>query len=388
MRQFFLLAFLTSIVISSSSQQREGMEYVIKDSIMAKKYMNKIPLLINQKDSAELARTYKLLADYYYVVWKKDSLLLYYEKALKAYEAVKDSFNIYYCYHRIGETAWGGKNYDASLSWHLPAAAYFERVKEYHMAAFSNYAISTAYQSKGDLKRSQEYLNKAIAYNSQAKDTLLDIIIMSSFFEKLKKEKRWGEIYKAAEKMVQLSRIIKQPVFIKVGLLQMGSSLLEQGFPEKALPVLEESSRIQAQTNGADEETLRLIIICHIKLNHSQQAERYVALYKKISDSISNKRETDNYKELLVQYESEKKEATIAALERENKLKEKLAKNQRNLITLLLLGLGLLILSSWVVYKNFKRRQKLEMQLHKQQEQFSNQLQKENKKCWLNSISN
>ena len=374
MRQFFILTALINISIAAQCQQKKGMEYVITDSATLVSYKYRIPELIRSGSHAELAYTFKLLADYYYVIWKKDSLLLYYQKALKAYETVKDSFNIYYCYHRIGETAWGGKNYDASLSWHLPAAAYFERVKEYHMAAFSNYAISSTYQAKGDVKRSEEYLNKAIVYNRQAKDTLLDIIIMSSFFEKLKKEKKWNEIYNAAEKMVQLSRIIKQPVFIKVGLLQMGNSLLEQGFPEKALPVLEESNRIEAQTNGADEETLRLIIICHLRLNQNQEAERYVSLYKKISDSLSNKRETDNYKELLVQYETEKKEATITALERENNLKQKLADNQRHLIGLLVAGLGIVLISGFVLYRNFKRRQRLEKQIQKQKEQFSGQL--------------
>ncbi len=363
----------------AAGQQRDGMEYVIKDTVTLQLYKSTIAELKKTGKTAELARTLKRIADYYYKQPVVDSQLHYYKEALKQYEIVKDSFHIAYCFFRIGEeTAYHTDRYDESLSWHLPAAGYFERSGENHMAAFSNYAISTLYKGKKDEQKRQYYLNRAIAFNKLAKDTLLDIIIISTLASDWQETKNWDEMYRQSSRAVELSRSIQQPVFVKIGLLMMGRAEMQKGNNEKAIPLLEESSKIMAHTNNAHPEAFRFLAIAYARLNKGKEAERYFGLYKYVLDSISAKAKDDNYAELLVQYQDEKKLATIAALERENRLKEKLSGNQRVFIILLIAGLTAVLVTGFVFYRNFKRRQRLEKELNKQQEFFTKQLHGEN----------
>jgi hypothetical protein len=377
-KPFIILAALAHTTLTAVAQQRQGMEEIIKDTITLRQYKQSIPGLKTAGKSAELARTYKRIADYYYKNWYSDSLAFYYKQALQQYEKVQDSFHIAYCYSRIGEElAYSGKDPDASLSWHKPAAAYFEGAGEYIMAAHSNYAISSIYKSKGEPELRDQYLNKAKAYNKLGKDTLLDIIILETHADELRKEGRWNEAHAETLKGVELSRKIGQRLFLKVGLLQLGQDFLHFNQVEKAIQALEESIRITAITRNALPEAYRLLTICHIRLNNSSEAEKYLSLYKNSADSIAERRERDNYDEVLVQFETEKKQAIIASLQQDNLLKETRARNQKIFIAALAVGLVILLIAAWIVVRNIRKRQGVEEKLHKQQEQFGRQLSAE-----------
>jgi len=354
------------------------MEYLIKDTATLQLYKSSITALKKESKTAELARTLKRIADYYYKVPVVDSQLHYYKEALKQYELVKDSFHIAYCFYRIGEeTAFHTGRYDESLSWHFPAAGYFERSGENLMAAFSNFAISTLYEAKKDEKKQHYYLNRAIEFNKLAKDTLLDVIIISKNAHDLQQVNKWDESYRQANRAVELSKAIQQPVFIKTGLLMMGRAELERGNIQNAIRLLEESKSIMAHTNTAHPDAILLLATAYSRINKGKESEYYIRLYKYVIDSISDRMKEDNYAELLVQYQDEKKQATIAFLQRENKLKEKLSGNQRFLIAILITGITGIIVAAFIFYKNQKRRQKLQNELNRQQDFFAEQLHSE-----------
>jgi hypothetical protein len=75
MRQCLLLFLLTGFHFSVLCQQRDGMEYAIKDSAALSQYKSAVLSLGVSDNKAELARTYKRIADYYYVEWQNDSML-------------------------------------------------------------------------------------------------------------------------------------------------------------------------------------------------------------------------------------------------------------------------------------------------------------------------
>ena len=354
------------------------MEYVIKDSFQLQTYRSRIPGLIDSKNTPELARAYKRIADYYYLAWRIDSLLWYYKSALEQYQIAKDSFNIFYCRYRIGETiTHDGKNPDESLGWHLPGTRYFEKAKEYNMAAYANYEVSKMYKEKNETILWQKHLEKAIELNKIAKDTLLDIVILSFQCNEWKDHGNWNEMIAGGNRMIELSRKIKEPVFIKVGLVFVGSGLLELNKPADALPYLEESVKLSDVTRDAIPETYRLLAICYLRLNKNDEAEKFLALYKHSADSIANQNTSDNYERLLVQFETEKKEATIAALQNENILKGKLSRNQKLFIILLAATLGLVLIAVWAFSRNHRKRRKLESELLQQQAKHAEQLQHE-----------
>src|SRR5690349_5747105 len=101
--RLFIFTVGSCFTLCLAAQQREGMEYVIKDTVMLASYKSTIASLQQQHNIPELARSLKRIADYYYTTSPDDSALYYYKLALKQYEQARDSFHISYCYFRIGE---------------------------------------------------------------------------------------------------------------------------------------------------------------------------------------------------------------------------------------------------------------------------------------------
>ena len=376
--RFIIAVFALFLGTYLHSQDGKGMEYAIRDSAQLHEYRSRISGLVQTMDSKGLARVYKQIADYYYINWRLDSLLWYYKNALQQYEITKDSFNIFYCRYRIGETInHDGKDPDESLAWHLPGAGFFERTREFDLAAYANYEISKLYKEKNETRLSQKYFQKATELNKIARDTLLDIIILSTQCNEWRDKESWNEVIAGGQQMIYLSRMINEPVFIKVGLVFVGRGLLETGKPAEALPYLEESVTIANVTRNAIPETYRLLAICHLRLNRNKEAEKFLALYKHTADSIATQNTNDNYQRLLLQFETEKKEATIAGLQNENLLKEKLSRNQKLFIILLATTLGLVLVAVWAFSRNHGKRRKLKNELLQQQAKHAQQLQHE-----------
>jgi LytS/YehU family sensor histidine kinase len=90
---------------------------------------------------------------------------------------------------------------------------------------------------------------------------------------------------------------------------------------------------------------------------------------------------------MIVKYESDQKKITIAALERENALKEKLAGNQRSLIFVLLVGLILISGVGFFYFRNLARRRKLEKKLLLQEEKFKTELQQQKEQQLLSDFN-
>lgn len=244
------------------------------------------------------------------------------------------------------------------------------------MAAYSHFAISTIYYAKKQPEKEKEYLDKAIHFNKTANDSLLHIIMLSHQCDEWMRQKNWEAVLNGEREVLTWSRSIKQPVFIKKGLIDISKALLFFDKPSEALPYVEESIGITGSRNEKP-EGYRLLAIIHVRLNHAREAEKYLSLYKHAADSIMSIKEKDNFRELLVKYESDKREVLIESLERENKLSEKLSSNQQLLIVLLSAGLIAILVSAFVFIRNFKKRHPLEDNIQWQQELFAKQIQEE-----------
>jgi hypothetical protein len=374
----FTIFFAVCIIHNHCFSQQEGMEHVIKDTQTLKEYRSKATSIKLGGNIAILAQTYKRIGDYYYKTDTRDSTMHYYKQALQQYDLVKDSFNISYCSLRIGELTRLGNDLPTSLSWSLPAADWFERHGKMQMAAHANLTISDTYNLMGNMRLRRNHLSKSVELNKLLGDTLLDLIILLNYTNDLVKEKKWEEVLPLAQRMINISRAFKQNIFLKAGLVEAGKSLYNMGRPEKAIPLLKECLTVTAISNRNNVATsYQLLTRCYIQLGDKPEAEKYLSLYIQANDSTVRRREKDNYEELLLKYESEKKANAILLLENDNKLKASVAQSQRRLIIGLTTGLLVLLAGIYIFFSNSRKRKRLEEQLHFQQENFTLKLQKE-----------
>jgi hypothetical protein len=378
LKYLFILLFFCGVQ-SVFAQRRQGMEDVIKDSIQLKKYKSLAGKYYTENNIAQLATTLKKIADYYYKQNDKDSLFVYYNLAKNNYVLVQDSFYVAYCLHRIGgETIHSSKADSSGLILALSALQYFEKTGEYLLAAHTSYDISLYYLFHNKTGLRNHFWNKAAEMNRLANDTLLDIIMLLSEATKLKDSGKINLSVVKLNEALQKSRMINKELFIKESLFKLGSSYLLLNNPRKAAGYLEESAKLVTVHFDKDlPELYRLLSVCYIRVNEKNKAEEYLALYRSSLDSVIRKREVQNYEGLLVKYEAEKKQATIAALEQENKLKKSQAANQRVLIFSLAGLLALLLITGWIVANNRQRRKNMETEMQSQKKKYEEALQKE-----------
>lgn len=91
-----------------------------------------------------------------------------------------------------------------------------------------------------------------------------------------------------------------------------------------------------------------------------REALGYRKLYESLNDSLVGEKSQSNIRLLEAKFESEKKEATIANLESERQLNA-LAIRQKNLLNSLLLGtIAAVTLVSFLLYRNYGHKQKLQ----------------------------
>lgn len=376
-------------MISHAQQQGLEISEIIEDTNRLKEYKMLVGGNKQKENKEELATILIRIANHYFKTNESDSAFVYYKKALEKYEIVKDSFLIAYCMHRIGgHIIYNLSNNNEGLSMVKTAADYFERNGKYSLAAHNSFDIGLYYKKINDSTSRKTYWDKARKLNKLAKDTLLDVIML---LEEARDMRDRGNnqmaIVKSGEALAK-SKLINSKLFIKESLYNLGKNYLLMGKSKEAIRYLEESTELfSAHFKEELPELYRLLSIAYIRLKESSKAEKYLSLYKSSLDSIATIDKKENYAGLVVQYETEKKQATITALEQENKLKKSQAANQRVLIFSLAGVLFLLLIIGWIVANNRKKRKQVELEMAAQRISYEDALLKEKDEKMLSDFN-
>lgn len=355
----------------------DGMENSIADSGTLQKAKRELSIFASKSDAKQLAYTYKAIGNYYYSNGNGDSTLHYYKNALELFKSLKDSFNLYYCYFRFGERAYfEGNSYHTALNWHLPAADFFSKTKYYRMAAHSHFAVSTTYAKLNEAKLAGGYMNKAKLYIKLAKDTVLEMIILTQQAQAwLSQNTNLKKVIEYSTQTVLLGEKSKNFDQLKIAYNNLANATIKSGNPYGALKYLNKSAEIKCRALAEYPKTYQLYAVAYLHMGNLAEAEKYITRFKDVSDSINKEKEKDNFRELMIKYEAKKKQEVILNLEKDNNLKAKLDKQQKTIIAGLTTGLAVLVIGSYFFYRNFLRRQKLEKQLQEQASEFKEQLQ-------------
>jgi preprotein translocase subunit SecG len=351
-------------------------EVVIRDSVELAQYKQNIIDDIAAQNTSKLADHYKAIGNYYFIKSQQDSAFEYFNLAAKQFENLKDSFNLSFCRLRMGaQIAHNGLSLNDALHWLLPVAAWFERNQQYNLAAHANHNISNAYLQAGMLDLRSKHLNKAKQLNKLAKDTLLDIIMLIGNAIDLRDQNQLAPSLAEAQKALVLARQGNYYFFQKIALVNLTETYVRMDKLAEAKKRLDEAMLIKH--TGHQFELTYTLALYHSKANNPTKALNYIQLLRKMSDSTIKAKEKQKYHELIVKYDTEKRENEIKSLKIENELKDKIASRRKNFIAMLTAALGLVFISAWLIFRNINSKRKMQIQLAQQQEQFNRRLEEE-----------
>lgn len=360
MRKILLLAGLIFFLLPLWPQAPGNPVPVITDSSTLARYKSELTQLNERGNMAMLADHYRHISEYYYRAYVRDSMVYYITKAMKEYEKLKDTFHVYFARFRLyDEDVSAGKLSGEAEDFLKTAADYYTRSKGYGMAVNCHFVLSKQYKQAGKKELYNYHLSRAEEINQSAKDTNLQEIILASRWEDHAAENNWEKALNVAKDMNHLSHAMNSQLFIKESLYRMGVSYFHLKGYEKAAATLQESLSLAASDFKSHSEAARFLVSSYIHLNKPGEAQRYFDVYRHIRDSFELRYQADNYRELLVKYETEKKQLALQALEKDNLLRREIAGNQKKLIIALSAFSIIILIVSFIAVRNIRKRQQL-----------------------------
>lgn len=345
---------------STYSQNKQGIEMVITNQETAAAYIQELKQESNS-DVLTKARINKLLCDYYYLLKKKDSMLIYAAEALKYFEKTTDTFYLYYCNFRIiDEGLNSNQNFPAAIEFLKKAAAYYERTQENIMAVNCHFVLSKIYKEQ-QLKQLRTYhLQRGFELNKNGKDTNMQMVMLYSRLMDEQGTGNWGASINTGNEAFELAKIFKKPHFIKSSLVFLGYGYFYSGNYEKAIRCFEDALQMNAPEPADHFNAASYLVDCYIKLGMQEKAANAFTRYKHIRDSIEQLSNKKNINELLAKYEAEKKQAALSLLQKQNELTHKAAESRKTWIIILVVFIASFIPVSLLAFYNIRKRHQLE----------------------------
>lgn len=323
------------------------------------------------KDKNEILSSYLHLGIYYKKIDNITNSLFNLLEAMKISEEVRDSSILFTISINLGTM------YERTLD-HAKAMACYNKAlyiakknpdKDEDDLAISYFKIGKLYQSLEKIDSAKYYLNETLKIHLKRNDTsglIFDYSNIASF------EAKVGDFVNAEKNYNKaLGFALANNDSLRLNMIHsyLGQLNFEKKDYNKAIKNYQ--TAFLYLTNLVSKETIMLQYykmseIYRIQKKYKEALDYYI-LYKKMSDSSINMKETKKQTELKLNYEFEQTQKKIEA---ENKAKELISKaeleQERKQRNLLLIGLALISLMLIITIKNYRAKQKANNILHKQ----------------------
>ncbi len=216
------------------------------------------------------------------------------------------------------------------------------------------------------------FSDRAMDIAKAKNDKELELQLLPSASSVAEKQKKYELQLKLSERGVFLADSLKLDAYLAYLNLNVGSALINNNLPQKAIPIFEKSvAELKAYNDYYALETVYGEISRAFEMmNKYDSANHYFKLHKQTTDTLNEIRAKDQVNELLVKLELDQKEEKISNLNNLNKAlaeKNKLSKEKDKLKSIILYGaaclLVIILILLVITYKRFKDNKKLSKEI-------------------------
>lgn len=342
------------------------------NELALKNTLKSFQLLQEQKDEASLSLVRIQLAECYNRTGDTEEALRLYHEQLDKYrryiseqEAMDIRYRIAELYNKQGKTKQSEISYQEILKLEQG-----RKNKEGIIEA--NKRIGELYEQQQNNKQALQYYNRAQNIAENTNDPKSISSVNQNISSVLKKEKKYEDEILLRKRGLEFSKGKNDPESESQENLAIASAYLDSKKPEEALPYLKRSLELTSNSGKLEQkaEVYRQLSNAYSQKN---QYERAISSYKKyveLKDSIIRKREeelelairsnlslTEKQKQIdLLEKDIELNEQKIKALTSGQRAREERLSRMRVIIYSLILGIILIIIASYLVYKNARKR--------------------------------
>lgn len=287
-----------------------------------------------------------------------DEQLAYILQTNKALEAMKDSTRLSGSYHNLANCYYNLKQYRRTIEYaHLSIFIHIGRKKKND---YLNRVYATLGQTYEELNINDSalfYYDKAIKESMRLNDKYAEGSIYGYQCNLYATLGRYGEMLKAAEKALSLSRELQSSQMVASSLHNSAHANLFNNNIENAKSDIREALEIASKDSMLDELKASYSLLSYIAVRDGDFATSIWARKKtdSIQQSLLNEQVIKSTSELEKKYESEKKNSQL-------KLQEAQILRKNILNYILIGGAAIILLFSLLAYRTHKHKQRLQQQ--------------------------
>jgi tetratricopeptide (TPR) repeat protein len=294
-------------------------------------YLRSLKIKEEIKDKFGISRTLLNIACVFYFQGKPDMALAYQQKSLKMKIEIGDKEGQGIIYIDMADIYSSQKKYQDAMVCCLKAIKISEEIGNMETRA-------NAFINIGNLYAAQDKFNQALPYYQ-----------------------------KAYEVSIQIDN--------EINIISAANGLgncYEHGHAyEKAIVFYTKALNMSKETkyNAGVKDAYGNLSSISEKMDNYRQALLYNKLYSEIKDTMLNEESMKQTAELHTKYETDKKEKEILLLTKDQLLKDKTLKEQRLVRIGLIIGLGLFLALSFLLFNRYRYKQKANLILEKQKQE-------------------
>ncbi len=306
---------------------------------------------------------------------KYPEAIQYLMKSLKIKEEINDKSGISIAYNNIGLILELQGKIDEAIAYHFKSLKLKEEMDDKLGASFSFSNIASLYMTQKKYKEAQEYNFKALKIKEELGDKQGEAISLGNIGTVYTNINNLDEALKYQLKALKILEDIGAAKDLVTTFIGLGNTYEAQHSYTQALPYYEKAldkANKMDYREGVRQAYGNLSSVYN-KLQNYQKALQYTNLFYQEKDSILNKEVAKQVTEINTKYQTEKKEQEIKLLTQDQLLKDKTLKEQRLIRIGLIIGLGLFLALSFVLFNRYRFKQKANTLLEKQKKEIQEQ---------------
>lgn len=271
-----------------------------------------------------------------------NTALTYYQKARNEFEAVGNNKKVGNCYINIGILNSHLNNYDVAITHYEKALEIMEKYDD-------KVSIAKCYSNLGNIYLTLKEYDKSIIYLTKGIEIK----------EEIGDKTGLAFIYKTLSKTY---------MEIADSLKNQGNQKGFNGYIERAYNNANKALSIAKLTNDKVALTNTYVLLKDISVlkNHYKIALEFFELSIPLKDSLFSKEKTKTIAEMSAKYETERKQLQIEKMAKQKQLDNHIIKNQRNIITLVIISLFVFVSFSLITFRLYRQKLKAHLLLSNQ----------------------
>ena len=290
-----------------------------------------------------------------------------YVESIKMFEEMNDPGNnsdIARIYTSISSNYYELEQYEDALEYDKMALAFLDKKKNIDQFVVGYLFVADDHSALSQFDSSFHYLEMIRPVVMQLSKPNLDVRFYYILGGIYRKRKQWKEAlinFQHANSSAKINKDSFQMVNSAEG---MAACFLELGDLDKAenfsTLVLYESVRMKIPLLKI--QGLQLLIRIEEKLGNIHRAYQYQKSYVALNDSVQKEKTQRQMNETEIKYQSEKKQNEIVQLEKNKQIQSLSIRQKSSLNYILIVSLAAVLLVGFLLYRNYRQKQKLQQQ--------------------------